>query len=117
MEIPTQVTFRHMKASPSLEERVRDLTMRLGRFSPQILRCRIVIDGPQGRHLQGESFDVRLAISVPGREISVSHSRVNDPAHVDAYLAVRDAFMAARRKLQDYERERRLDVKEHSRPQ
>jgi hypothetical protein len=86
------------------------------KLSPQITRCRVVIEAPHSHHQQGELFEVRLDISVPGGEISVSRARANDPAHVDAYLAVRDAFMAARRKLQDYERERRLDVKRHSLP-
>jgi ribosome-associated translation inhibitor RaiA len=115
-QIPTQITFRHMTTSAALEERVRELVGRLGKFSPQIIRCRVVIAAPQGHHRHGERFDVRLDISVPGREISVSNNHVKDAAHTDAYLAVRDAFMAARRQLQDYERERRLDVKAHSLP-
>jgi hypothetical protein len=39
---------------------------------------------------------------------------VNDILHEDPYVAVRDAFPAVQRQLEDYERERRGDVKRHA---
>jgi ribosome-associated translation inhibitor RaiA len=114
MQVPLQITFRRMKASEALEKRIRTLSVRLEKFSAQITRCKVVIDGPHHRHQNGERFDVRLDISVPGKEICVRRARPEDPAHADAYVALRDVFDAARRQLQDYERERRLDVKAHT---
>jgi len=64
---------------------------------------------------------------VPGRELVVTHEptlkheeqgewhkhlEVEDP-HKDVYVAIRDAFKAMRRQLQDYVRCLRHDVKTH----
>jgi cold shock CspA family protein/ribosome-associated translation inhibitor RaiA len=114
VQIPLQVTFRHMEPSPALESRVRELTARLEKFSAQIVHCHVVIEAPHQHQQQGGLFDVRIDITVPGKEITIQRTRPIDPSRQDAYVALRDAFKAARRKLQDYERERRLDVKAHS---
>ncbi len=113
MNIPLQITFRHMEASPALEERIRTLVARLEKFSAQIVRCHIVVEGPAGHHQQGERFAIGVEISVPGRQIVIHRARPSDSGHEDPYVALRDAFFAARRQLQDYERERRHDVKLH----
>jgi len=38
MNIPLQITFRHMEASPALEQRIRTLAQRLEHFSAHIMR-------------------------------------------------------------------------------
>jgi ribosome-associated translation inhibitor RaiA/cold shock CspA family protein len=114
MRLPLQITFRHMEPSPALESRVRELAARLEKFSAQIALCHVVIEGPHGHQQQGERFAVTMDITVPGREITVRRARPNDPSHEDAYVALRDVFRAARRRLQDYERRRRQDVKTHT---
>lgn len=114
MTFPLQITFRHMKPSPALRERIATLASRLEKFSVHILRCQVVIGAPAGHHQQGERFEVSLELSVPGGQIAIRRTRSNDAAHEDPYIALRDAFHAARRKLQDYARERRNEVKHHS---
>jgi cold shock CspA family protein len=116
MRLPLQITFRHMEPSPALETRVRELAERLEKFSGQIALCHVVIEGPHRHQHQGERFVVTMDITVPGREISLRRARPNDPSHEDAYVALRDIFRAARRRLQDYERRRRRDVKTHAEP-
>jgi cold shock CspA family protein len=114
MRLPLQITFRHMEPSPALESRVRELAARLEKFSAQIALCHVVIEGPHGHQQQGERFAITMDITVPGREITVRRARPNDPSHEDAYVALRDVFRAARRRLQDYARRRRQDVKTHT---
>lgn len=112
-----QVTFRNMPTSAALEKRIRGLATKLERFSSQIIRCHVVVEAPHHqRHEQGGLFDFQVDIAVPGKVIVIGHTHTKDPTHTDAYVALRDAFRAARRQLQDYERIRRQDVKEHSRP-
>jgi ribosome-associated translation inhibitor RaiA len=63
-----------------------------------------------GRHKQhGKQFVVRIDLKVPGGEVAVN--REHDE---DIQVALRDAFDAARRQLEDYSREQRGDVKRHS---
>ena len=114
MRLPLQITFRHMAPSPALETRIRELAERLEKFSDQIALCHVVVEGPHGHMHQGERFVVTMDITVPGKEITVRRARPNDPSHEDAYVALRDVFRAARRRLQDYERRRRRDVKTHT---
>ena len=118
MPLPLQITFRNMEPSPSLEARIRELAAKLEKFSQQMLRCQIVVEAPHHQHHeQGALFDFQIDIAVPGKEIVIGHTHTRNPAHENAYIALRDAFRAARRQLQDYERVRRQEVKRHSQPQ
>ncbi|MGC2459566.1 MAG: HPF/RaiA family ribosome-associated protein [Steroidobacteraceae bacterium] len=116
MKLPLQITFRHMQPSAALETRIRELVSRLDKFSGQIMRCRVVVEAPHHHSHQGALFDIRLDITVPNDEIAIRRAHPVDHSHEDAYVALRDAFRAARRKLEDYERRRRLDVKSHAPP-
>jgi cold shock CspA family protein len=113
MQLPLQIVFRHMEPSPALETRIRELAARLDRFSPHIMRCQVTVEAPHQHHHQGQLFDVRIEITTPGNVIAIQRARPNDHAHEDPHVALRDAFRAARRKLQDYERRHRHDVKTH----
>ena len=111
MTFPIQVSFQQMEPSPALRERIRELATRLERFSPSILRCRVRVERPAQHKQQGGLYDIRIDIAVPDDEIVVRHSHAADHAHENAYVALRDAFNAARRQLEDYERRRRGEIK------
>lgn len=115
--VPLQITFRHMKRSPALEARIAELAEKLDRFSEQILHCQVIVDDPRRKHRHGVPFEFHLRITLPGKEIAIRRAAPADPAHQDPYVALRDAFHAARRRIQDYERKRRLDVKSHGEPE
>lgn len=116
MTIPLQITFRQMDTSPALEARIRELVGRFERFSDNILRCHIIIEPLSGHSRQGALYEFRIALTLPDQEIAVCRTHPVDRAHEDPYVALRDTFRAARRKLQEYERKRRGDVKRHSTP-
>ena len=114
MQMPLQITFRHMPASEALEARIRELATRLERFSAQIVRCHVIVEPVSHHQHQGALHDIHIDITLPDEEIAIRRARPSDHAHEDVYVAVRDAFLAARRKLEDYERRRRPDVQRHS---
>lgn len=114
MTFPLQITFRHMATSPALEARIRELASRLDRFSTHILRCHVVLEPTAHHKHQGSLYDFAIDITLPDAEIAIRHAHPADHAHEDPYVALRDAFRAARRKLEDYERKRRGDVKRRS---
>jgi ribosomal subunit interface protein len=116
MILPLQITFRHMDPSPVLEARIRELAAKLEKFSEHITRCHVVVEPPAHHQRQGLLYDFRIDITLPDEEIAIRHAHPADHAHEDPYVALRDAFRAARRKLEDYERKRRGDVKRHSQP-
>jgi ribosome-associated translation inhibitor RaiA len=110
MPVPVEISFRHLAASEAMEQRIRALAARLEHFSPHLLGCQVIVEEPHQHHEQGNLFDVRIALVLPGHEINVQHTRAADHAHEDPYVALRDAFRAARRQLLDYEREHRHSV-------
>jgi len=112
MQVPLQITFRHMEPSPALEARIRQRVQALEHFFERITSCRVTVEC-QHRHQQGNLFEINIDLSVPGREIVAGRKGGNQHAHEDAHVAVRDAFDALRRRLEDYARSARGDVKSH----
>ena len=113
MKIPLQITFRHQDPSAALEARIRELVDRLEHFSSQIVRCHVVVEPRAGHQRKGGLYGFRVEITLPEDDIVIGDGHPQDHAHEDAYVALRDAFRAARRKLEDYERIRRREVKAH----
>ena len=116
MRAPLQITFRHMDPSPALEARIRQRAEELDRFFERITACRVVVECGNRRHQQGNVFEVHIDLTVPGAEIVVGRDSGVNHAHEDAHVAVRDAFDAARRRLEDHARDRRGAVKQHAVP-
>lgn len=108
MQTPLQITIRDVDHSDSLEQKIRDKAQKLEELCKQIISCHVVVEMPHKHHHQGKQFDVRIDIGVPGKEILVNRDH-----HEDVYIALRDAFDAAKRQLEDYARVTRGDVKNH----
>lgn len=105
-----------MKPSPALEARIRELAARLDKFSGGIMRCHVIVEAPPKHQHQGGLFEVRIDLTVPEKEIATRRTHQIHHSHEDVYVALRDAFRAARRQLEDYERERRAPAKTHVGP-
>lgn len=116
MRIPMQVTFRNMDRSDAVEDAVREHAQKLDQFCDHIMSCRVVIEAPHHHKHKGNIFHVGIDITAPGKEIAVTRDPSKHQAHEDMYVAIRDAFNAARRQLQDYAAKQRGDVKTHFSP-
>lgn len=117
MTIPVQVTFKGMDASPALEARIREKAARLERFADRIRRCHVTVEAPHRHHRQGQLYRARIEVVVPRGDIVVTRESPQDHAHEDASVAVRDAFDAAVRQLEDHVRKLDGRVKHHEPPQ
>lgn len=113
MQFPVQITFDNLEPSPALETIVREHAAKLERFFDHIMACHVTIDAPHRHQHQGKLYAVRIDLTVPGEKLAVRHARPEDHAHENPRVAVRDAFDAARRELEDFARRRRADVKTH----
>lgn len=116
MQLPLQITFRHMAPSPAVEAHIRERADALHRFFRKIMACRVVVEASAHRQHQGNLYHVRVDLTVPGREIVVRRDPPEHHAHEDVLVAVRDTFDAVRRQLEDYARTVRGDVKAHETP-
>ena len=125
-----------MAPSEAIETAIREKAAKLNSFYDRITSCRVLVEAPHRHHRKGKLYHVRIDLTLPGSEIVVKHEpkrlsektphvegdpdvtlETHEPskyaAHGDVYVAIRDAFDAARRKLQDFARRQRGDVKIH----
>ena len=124
METPPTVTFRGVQYPAALETDIRTRLARLERYYPSIVSARVRVD-LSGRHRGGNRYRVLVELGVPGADVIIAHdasirasllargarrARKKDEPNSDhrhAHIAIREAFDAARRRLQDYARKRR----------
>jgi ribosomal subunit interface protein len=116
VQIPLQISFRNMTSSEAVEARIRDRADDLDRFYDRITSCRVMVEAPHRHNHQGRLFHVRIDLTVPGEEIVIKRDPHAHHAHEDVYVAIRDAFDAARRRLEDHVRRFRGDRKSHEAP-
>ncbi|MBI4454292.1 MAG: HPF/RaiA family ribosome-associated protein [Acidobacteria bacterium] len=129
MKLPLQVTFRNMEHLDTVEAYIRKQAANLETYYDRIMGCRVIVEIPHRHHREGNLYHIRIDLTVPGGEVVVReeaslHSADQQIArerftkceeihsshrHVD--VAIREAFEAARRRLQDYARRQRGDVK------
>ena len=108
MKLPLQVTLRDVSPSEAVEGYIRERAAKLDTFYDRIMSCRVVVEAPVRHHRKGGPFKVRIDLTVPGDELVVNRQRDED-----LYVAIRDAFHAARRRLEDHAHRQRGAVKFH----
>jgi len=106
-----------MEPTLAIEDFVRRWVGKLETAYQRIERCDVVIDRPHQHHHQGQHTRVRVTLAVPGPDVVVSRDHALDGSHEDVYVAIRDAFRAARRQLEDHARRVRQEVKTHVEPE
>jgi cold shock CspA family protein len=132
MKSQMQITFRNMKRSEEIEGWIRAEAAKLETLYSQLMGCRVAVEVPHRHHRKGNLYHIRVDLTVPRGEIVVKrepslstrarqlgereitkHVEVESP-HKDLRLAINDAFKAAGRRLQDYARRQRGDIKSRS---
>ena len=116
MKQPLEIIFRDIPHSDFIEAKIREKAEKLDRFYDRIMACRVVVETPHGHHYKGNLYHVSIDLTVPEKEIVINRSPKNHHAHEDVYVSIRDAFDAAKRKLQNYASKRRGNVKSHQIP-
>lgn len=131
MILPVQTTFRNMNHSDAVATRIQEEADKLDQYFDRITSCRVLVEAPHRHHRRGDPFHIRIELGVPGKELVVTHdptahtvSKQDEEGHLtkqmevggphkDVYVAIRDAFKAIRRQLQDYVHNLRQEVKTH----
>lgn len=114
MPADVRITFRGMETSPAVEAQVRRRIDDLCQISDRISACRVVLEAAHRSHRQGMIYGVGIDLTVPGGPLVIDREAAADHTHEDMYVAVRDAFDAARRRLQDHMRKLDGRVKQHA---
>jgi ribosomal subunit interface protein len=116
MQIPVQVTFRGLDRSEAVEAKALERAAKLERFFDSIISCRVVVEAGPRHQRKGNLYRVLVDVTVPGRELAASRGPDQHHAHEDVYVALRDAFDAMRRQLEDHARRSRGREKRHEVP-
>lgn len=104
----TQITFHGLTPSEELRQEVGDRIAWLEQFYPPLMACRVRLQIPHRHRSRGRHVHVTIEMTVPGGPpVVVTHA----PSLQHARVAIREAFGAARRRLQDFEGDRRADIK------
>lgn len=113
MQTQPQVSFDDIPIDERVRATAYDHIDELDRKYGRLTGCHVVIAQPHRHHRRGSLYSVRIDMAVPGGEIVVNRDHHLDHAHEDVYVALRDAFLAARRRLEDHARRIRGATKPH----
>jgi len=108
MQTPAKISFRNFEHSDAVEARVLEKIAKLETFYDRIVGCSVVVEAPHRHHTKGKLYHVHIMLTLPGGELSVNRDPHDDHGHEDVYVAIRDAFEAARRQLKRHVRQLRL---------
>lgn len=113
MQLPLQITFRDISPSEAIEAQIRQKVEKLNLFYERIISCRVVVEAPHRHHHQGNIYHVRIDLTVPQGELVINRNSSQNHAHENLYVAIRDAFAAAQRRLKSYAAVQRNETKIH----
>lgn len=117
MQFPPEIAFRGFEPDEWLKDTVRREIDRLDDYFDRIVGCRVMVELPHQRREEGNPYHVRIELSVPGRNLVVSRSpKARERERETQMTALDEAFGAMRRRLEDYARELRGDVKRKREP-
>ncbi len=114
MQVPLEIDFKDSEPSKAIKAEIEREARRLEKFSSRITSCQVTVIGPAKHHRHGVPFKIDVRIAMPNRKeivVNRTHDDVKQNEYVTA--AIKDAFAAAQRRVEDAVREMRGDVKPH----
>jgi ribosomal subunit interface protein len=115
MTLSVQVTFHGLPHSESLERHVRTRADKLETVAARITGCDVALEMPHRHARHGEHYRVRINVLLPGGQVVVARSPDEAKTYEDMYAAIDSAFDDTGRRLQEFVRRQRGDVKPHER--
>lgn len=113
-DFPIQISFRNVDPSEAVKTAIYEKIERLKKFQTRIVGCEVIVSSPHKHSHKSEIFHVEVRLSISGRDIFINREAEKDDAHRDVYIAIRDAFKALERKLEENLDRRKGIVKKHA---
>ena len=110
MKLPVEIRFIGLEPSEALESAARGRIANIERMRSGLMAWRVAVTQLHKHQQQGREFAVRIDVTLAGHELDVER------ADEDPYVALRDAFDAMRRRIEDTVRIQRGQVKTHELP-
>jgi len=113
MQTPLQITFHNLPHSKVIESAIQEAADRLEDTHDRITSCRVIVDQPHRHHKEGNLFQVRIDLKMPGAELVVKREHAGTLASGDLSLVIQDAFEEMQGQIEEFVNRRRGFVKTH----
>ena len=95
MSLQTEISFHEVQPTDALEASIQRWSSRLEHVHDGIVYCHVTVSQSHRHSLRGRVFELHVKVDIGSCEIVASAQ------NIEVYLAVADAFRAARRQLLD----------------
>ncbi|MBM95833.1 MAG: RNA polymerase subunit sigma-54 [Oceanospirillaceae bacterium] len=102
------ISFRDIEHSDAVEQQIREKADKLTSVFDDITGIRAVVAMPHNHSYKGRLAHVSLEVGLPGETVAITHDNHDNSDHENMYVAVRDAFDKAHRKIRKIH-EKRVD--------
>jgi ribosome-associated translation inhibitor RaiA len=113
---PCHIVFKGMDPSEAARVEVRAWLERLGPLTSPMTGGQVVIEAVDEGRREDRRYHVRMELTLPEGLVVVGPEHPSNGAHEDVYVAIRNAFRAARRQLEISAQARPLVVAEIAAP-
>ncbi len=117
MDRPLEIAFHNIHSSETVEIEIREHVERLEKRFPHLIGCRVSVEALHRNHSNGNLPEVHIVLSVPGRDLVVSHEQKKAEQkrnHPTIHSVLKDSFKAAERQLESFKGKLREDTSKPS---
>jgi putative sigma-54 modulation protein len=102
MDTPLEISFKGLDKSTAIEAKITERAARLEKHFDRMTHCRVVVAAPHKHSHKGKTYEIKIDIGIPGAApLIVTHESPVGQAQEDLRIALRDAFDAADRRLDE----------------
>ena len=102
MLTPLEISFLGLERSEAIETRIRQKFAAIEKLFDRITHARVAIEAPRRRTALPKFFHVKIEIGIPGHKpIVVNHEPEDTKVHADLIAALKEAFAAATRQVEN----------------
>lgn len=114
MPITTTVSFLGLDTSETLREEAIKHAQNLTQFASDIIHCNVTFRADTSRRHRPQRFSVQVSVHLRNRTISAAYGNAPGVENEELHVTLARAFEAVTRRVEDYVRRRRGDVKTHA---
>jgi len=114
MQAELQINAKNTDLGEASRHELKRRAAKLGQFCDRISHCRVTVEVPhrfKKESMNAVQYNVHIDLTVPGKEIAIRHRPDRD-----LNVAIREAFDAAERNLEEYAQKLRHETKRHETP-
>ncbi len=102
MNTPLEISFKGLDKSAAVEAKIAEKAAKLEKHYDRMTHCRVVVSAPNKHAHKGKIYEIKIDIGIPEHApVIVTHESAVGNATEDLSVALRDAFLAAQRQLDD----------------